>query len=255
MVVGQEQWESVGTPPVITEKHFSLSHAGFWQQLLPTASSYLRECNGGAARFELPLSSNVSPRERGVVNETGFRLFAAAVVSGREPALLPDSTVKECVALAISHIGYMREFHRTPPTEPGRQGLAEAVEIASRLVGFCRRLHLADVSVLPKLPGCGWLDSCRADMHAKEILFEVKAGDRRFHSSDFRQLLCYCALNFSSKTLPVETICLVNPRTGRYFADKLEHVCQRMSGRSSIEVLSDIVTYISEPLERPQGVY
>lgn len=240
---------------MITEKHFALSHAAFWQQLLPTAANYLRECNIEAPRFAKPLESSVPATERGMINETAFRLFAAGIRFGCPLAELSMGVVDECVEFAFNHIKTMREYNREDPRKPGQAGMVEAYDIAERLNSFRRRLALSELVVFPSLPGCGWVDSCHADLFAGGILFEVKAGDRHFHSSDFRQLLCYCALNFSAKRYDIDNVCLVNPRTGRYIGEQLERLCQRTSGRPAVEILSEIVSYISEPQSRIDGVY
>ena len=87
-------------------------------------------------------------------------------------------------------------------------------------------------------------------MLGDRTLFEVKAGDRLFRGTDVRQALCYCALGFSAKLYDIDSICLVNPRSGTYFQDDLETLCWKIAGLNAAELLGEIVDYISEPFSQ-----
>ena len=236
---------------MITEKHFSLSHTAFWHQLLPMTESYIRECNVEAARFADHFESQAPAGKRGVINEISFRLFAATLSAGQPVSQIPPSQVHECVEQGLRHISQMRQVHRTPVAPPDATDLAEARELADRLQGFFTLAKLPALRVFPPFPGCGWLSECCGDAFSPRVLVEVKAGERTFRGSDIRQLLCYCALNFASKSYDITSICLVNPRSGRYISAPLEEVVQRLAGRPAVEVLAEVVEYVSEP----QGQY
>lgn len=235
---------------MITEKHFALSHAAFWHQLLPTAESYVRECNAEAARFEQPLESSLPPIQRGMINEAAFRLFAAGIRLTLSPAELAGSVLEECIREARDHILRMREAQRVPVQAPEEAGIVEAVTLAGRIDKFFKRASPGTPIVFPPFLGCGWLDACQAEVFAEDVLFEVKGGERGFRSIDLRQILCYCALNFAAKSYDIRSVCLVNPRSGRYVSETLERLCQRTAGRPAVEALGDIVEYISEPTVR-----
>jgi hypothetical protein len=89
------------------------------------------------------------------------------------------------------------------------------------------------------------LSSCNGDALWSTTIYEIKAGDRSFRSTDVRQLLIYCALGFAAKLYELDRICLVNPRHGVYFSESLNDLCAALAGRPPTEVLSDIVEYIS----------
>jgi hypothetical protein len=238
---------------MITEKHFVLSHSAFWHQLLPTVEDYIRECNLSAPRYQDPLVSRLPPEQRGVTNETGFRLFSHGLRESRSAASLSPATRDECAAAALDQIRRMRERQRAPVKELDAAGMDEAVTIALRLEDFFSQARVDTPIPFPAFPGCGWLDTCCGDILAASVLFEIKAGDRSFRSVDLRQLLCYSALNFAAKSYSILDVCLVNPRSGRYISESLEDVCRRSAGRPAAEVLADIVEYVSEPASRSWG--
>ena len=232
---------------MITEKHFALSHAAFWHQLLPTAEGYVRECNTEAARFQEPLESSLPPSQRGMINEVAFRLFAAGIRLASSPAKLSPDVIEECIREARDHILRMREAQRVPVQAPEKAGIVEAVTLAGRIEKFFETGSPGTPVVSPRFLGCGWLDACQADVLAEGVLFEVKAGERGFRSIDLRQVLCDLGLNFAAKFYDIRDVCLVNPRSGRYVSETVERLCQRTAGRPAVEVLGDIVEYISEP--------
>lgn len=235
---------------MITEKHFALSHSAFWHQLLPLSESYVRECNLEAARFCDELESKVKSSMRGLVNETGFRLFRQAWTSNCSPHELSAMCVLSSVSAASRHISGLRQFHRAPLENLDDAGTTEAKEIADRLLLFFSKASTAPLVVFPAFPGCGWLDQSCGDVLSGAVLFEVKGGARSFRSADIRQLLCYCALNFASKSYDIVEVCLVNPRSGRYVTEAVEAICRRLAGRPAAAVLSDIVAYVSDPPDR-----
>lgn len=250
MARNQEQWSALGNPDMITEKHFSLSHAAFWHDLLPVAESYIRELNAESARFCEDLDSSLPPEGRGLVNETGFRLFAESLATGCAPSELDKEQRSRCADKACQHVSGLRKFHRAPLRDLDVAGMTEALVIADRLLLFFSKATTATPIVLPQFAGCGWIEQCQGDVLAGSELVEIKAGARLFRSVDLRQVLCYCALNFASKTYDIVNASLVNPRSGRYVSESLEHMCRRLSGRPATGVLSDIVAYISDPPDR-----
>jgi|LGVD01.1.fsa_nt_gb hypothetical protein len=62
---------------VISERKFSNSFSSFWNELLPTADSFVRRMNLSLERYCLPTESRfeVNRDRRSVINELSFRLF------------------------------------------------------------------------------------------------------------------------------------------------------------------------------------
>lgn len=232
---------------MITEARFAASHHGFWHELLPMGESYIRNCNAGLARFARPLAGSSPARVRGIVNELGFRLFALCIRENYEPSSVPLDVVVTEAERARNFIASFRQHGRAPLPQLDGDGLREGLALASRTKAFFNRAAPADGSLLvePSFPGCGWLSGCQGDALWATTIYEIKAGERAFRSTDVRQVFIYCALGFASKLYELDRVCLVNPRHGVYFSESLNDLCAALAGRSPTEVLSDIVEYIS----------
>jgi hypothetical protein len=246
----KEQRQHLGYPIVISEKQFALSYASFWHQVIPMSEEYLRSRNRDLKRFITPLRRTLSANTRGVVNELAFQLFAAAASIGVSVDDLSQEAVDQCVLKSLHHIRDLRERSRTPVQSPDSLQIEEAKVISTRLLRYFANLPPADLIVLPHFAGCGWLDECEGDALSGVTLVEVKAGERGFRSIDLRQVLTYCALNLASQTYEIRRICLINPRVGVTLNASVESLCRDVSGRSSTEVLSEIVQFVSEPTQR-----
>jgi hypothetical protein len=183
------------------------------------------------------------------VNESAFLLFQEASKLAVGPEDLRDETADQCCSRAFEYISRLHRFPRLPLSPISKTGRSEAKVIAARLAHFFAKRH-RHFEVKPFFPGCGWVNDAEGDVLSGQILYEVKAGDRQFRLSDMRQLLCYCALDFSAKKYGIETVCLFNPRTGVVIEEDLELLCQKTAGSSSADVLGEIVAYISEPQSR-----
>jgi hypothetical protein len=180
-----------------------------------------------------------------------FLLFVEAARTGQADGRALDAEIlAACSARAVAHVKRMRAFHRRPPRPPGPAEIEEALQLASRTSAFFAHIHVQPETPLPIFPGCGWLDECHGDVLGAALLVEVKGGDRQFLSVDIQQVLTYAALNFAAKKYDIERVALVNARLGTYFTIGVEELCERLSGRSAIEVLSGIVDYVSEPASR-----
>jgi hypothetical protein len=97
----------------------------------------------------------------------------------------------------------------------------------------------------PTFKGCGFLEASVGDLIVGDALFEVKAGDRLFRSTDLRQLITYCAMNFANKSYQIYRAGCVNPRRGTYFVLDLETLALQLSGKSATELFNDIIYYLS----------
>ena len=210
------------------------------------ADAFIRAQNASPNHFARLVASLAPPAERGVINEAAFLLFKRSISSGS-----PDYFSEEAVAEAIEKA--MKKNERLPRSisanfEP-MSTLApyECSSIAQNLY-LHFRAEVAPVIVNPTFPGCGWVSDAEADILCGTTLYEVKAGDRQFRLSDLRQLLTYCALNFSAKSHDIIDVSLINPRSGIIIKDSLDKLCWRTAGTSAVSVMSEIVSFISEPI-------
>jgi hypothetical protein len=235
---------------VSSETRFSLSHPGFWNALLPMGESYIRAKNAKPNRFATSFPSLVPASQRGVVNESAFLLFEAACKLSILPAQLTQKLVDQKLNEAFAYVSKLQQSGREPLQAVSVLGKYDAKAIAERLHHFFASNTDCALQLKPMFPGCGWIDSAEGDVLCGQTLFEVKAGERQFRISDVRQLLCYCALDFSAKVYGIKTISLVNPRFGVFIEEDIEVLCQKVGGTSSADVLGEIVDYISEPMSR-----
>jgi hypothetical protein len=211
-------------------------------------ANLVRRINLGTERWCPELVSRVDSNRRGVVNEIGFRLFRARVRNeGREiVAELSEKDVAVAVEKARLFVERLPRRSREPVTVPTKMEVAEGAVIAERIVEYTKSVGVGQsILVSPVLPGCGILQACSADLLVGKTLYEIKAGDRDFRLVDVRQLLVYCALNQQSKKYEVEDIGLLNPRVGVSFVLGSEALAQEASGRSMVELSSEIINFLS----------
>lgn len=105
------------------------------------------------------------------------------------------------------------------------------------------------VAYAPAVRGAGLLSGCEADLAVGPCLIEVKAVDRNFAAKDLKQLLVYLALDALDGRRWL-TGCLLNPRRATWCRFDVEELVRRLSGgRSSAEVLPDLVTEMRRDVE------
>jgi hypothetical protein len=234
---------------MISEKRLAEGYSRFWQESLPMLETYIRAQNLGLARFAPPMRSITAPGHRGLINEIGFRLYVESVRVGLPIDSLSGELLNSAVRESEFHVREMRQHSRKPLDDVDDQMINEARVIGKRLSLFLTKQQVRKPVLCPKFNGCGLLDECAGDVYSHPTLYEIKAGDRSFRSVDVRQALCYCALNFASKQYAINDLCLVNPRRGTYFQERIEILCRDLSGSSSTELFYEILRFCSEGAE------
>ena len=107
----------------------------------------------------------------------------------------------------------------------------------------------SELSISPIIPGLGWISSGNGDFSLGRILIEVKHTDRNFMSRDFRQVLMYWLLKYSSSIVRDEDIwtdcLLINPRRNSGLLFNFDEVLYSASTSSNrvelLELLRSIV--------------
>ncbi|MBU2874000.1 hypothetical protein [Marinobacter salexigens] len=94
----------------------------------------------------------------------------------------------------------------------------------------------------PVVPGFQWIAQGNGDFAIGNKLIEVKCSSRNFSSSDYRQLLIYWLLSFSSaiegRSEEWESGILLNPRLNKHIEFKFDELIKVAgAGRSKIELL------------------
>jgi hypothetical protein len=110
------------------------------------------------------------------------------------------------------------------------------------------RLYLSSVKdpvFSPAVPGCGVVDEAEADIRSNSTLIEVKTVNRPFRSSDFRQVLTYAAMYYAS-SVEINAVTILNPRLGDVASSTLEDIAVGVSGRSKVELMQEIVSFMTD---------
>jgi hypothetical protein len=214
--------------------------------------AYVRAENARVERFARPIESLVPASQRGAINEAAFLLFEEAMRGSTRPKSLSKTLIGGILNRAEAYVARLRHTALAAGDEISDSGRFDAILIADRLHEFFAD-EVGDVIVRPPFPGCGWVGDVEGDVLSGSTLYEVKAGQRYFRIADLRQILCYCALDFSSKKYGISKISLINPRAGMVIREELESLCRKVSGTAAEDVLGEIVSYISEPFSRYQA--
>jgi hypothetical protein len=227
---------------MISERKFSNSFSSFWNELLPTADSFVRRMNLSLERYCLPTESRleVNRDRRSVVNELSFRLFMS-LAKGKKLSI----NDKMKMSLEVSHY-----IERLAPNinidQPiSKDEIEEAESLSSALAQYFFDTDLNKLQFWPVFRGCGRINSCRGDILSNGKLVEVKAGDRHFRITDVRQIIAYLALNSISKQYEIQHIALVNPRKGLFFETTVEDLIKDCSQRKPVDVFGDIIDFLS----------
>ena len=234
---------------MISDRDFVRGFISFWSSIAPFLEQFLRVMNLEQERVLQPLISDVDPSRRALVNELGFRLFCAGIEFSPDvdfKALLIERR-KILVRETFEFINQLAGSERMLVSgSMSRTELREAEVLAKRIVTMLvpngDKRH---VIVRPEFSGCGFVDSCRGDLIVGEVLWEIKAGDRNFRSTDLRQILVYLATNFAAKEFKLESVGLINPRLGFLYEIELDLLARTISGRTSSELFDEIVYFIS----------
>lgn len=134
--------------------------------------------------------------------------------------------------------------------ECDRQVADHAAQNLVEMLRCVREQHpKAELVASPAIPGLGWIASGTADFSLGSILIEVKHTDRNFVSGDFRQVLMYWMLKYTSsieRYVEVWSDCLLlNPRRNSALLvnfNKLLHSASASSNRVELyELLRSIV--------------
>ena len=227
---------------MISERKFSNSFSSFWNQLLPTADSFVRRMNLSLERYCRPTESifETNRDRRSVINELSFRLFMNSA-KGKELS----SSDKMKLSVEVSN--YIEKLAPNINIDlPISQGeLEEAESLSSALAAHFSENVITKLQFWPVFRGCGRIHACKGDIISNDKLVEVKAGDRHFRITDLRQLITYLGLNSISKQYDIEHIALVNPRKGLSFETTVESLIDDCSRRKPVDVFGDMIDFLS----------
>jgi hypothetical protein len=233
---------------MISERRLASSFTSFWQDLLPAGAALVRRMNMNKERFCPPLDSQVDPTRRAFVNEAGYVLFKTSEESGLPPEEVHGGgeTFRKICDYAWNSIQGSHRFMAPGSAELGEAESSEVLELARRLRDFFQEHGTGNpIGFWPQFAGCGFVDDCQGDILSGNTLYEVKGGERTFRLIDIRQILVYLALNMAAPCYEINQVILMNPRRGTYYKFQIDELAFSVSGKSSVELLSDIIHFVS----------
>jgi hypothetical protein len=218
---------TLGAANMISERQFAQLFNNFWHPLLPGSRALLKTVNQQVYQFSDRVTQVANTGTRAISSELGFRLFVSCTkgeLSG--PLSISDPRVQEIGIETARYIGRLAG----PSVMTAGDGAVDDATLNDALVE-CRQLELfaskipknwAPLIVQPRVPGCGIVESCAADLLAGEALFEVKSRAGPFEQADLRQLLTYAALMHLEEPDQVGVVGFANPHLGRAVSVNLE---------------------------------
>lgn len=231
---------------MISETYFSNNYTSVWKSLTPSMEDFVRRWNmDGFEREWPPIPSQTDADRRGLINEAGFILFSMIIHRSRADAkIFADTGVTDSFLRAAEYV-YGSESNKHSKATPAEK--REAQVISGRLYNyFLNQKKTDDVVVSPKFYGSGLIASCTGDvLVGKSKIIEVKSGDRKSRSVDYRQLLVYSTLNFAKTGVVVEQIGIVNPRTGVTIMVDIDIFAREISGQSAVSLFQSLIEAFS----------
>jgi|GEM_PF-6305680 len=198
---------------MISASQFAHSHSSFWQSCFPALENYVRLVNSGAyERVFDEMSWEVEPERSALISEVAYCLANPASKGSIAQAL-------EAAKKRLSGLPGVTKNHAdlTAKEEEAAKELAHRTLATARTASKSKKTMTFD----PEFQGYGAVFKANGDIRANETLIELKAVDRGFRGTDFRQLMTYCLLNSFSRLEPIEYICVINARRGTYYLAKL----------------------------------
>lgn len=212
---------------MINTNNFLSSYQSFWVKTTPWLISFIASLNkSGIERVFKPLDESEEARFRSINNETAFIVF-------ENPSLDINDALLKC----FDRLKFLP-----------RNSIDEYIlddKNKTIITKLSDRMSLLYKTKKPKfnplINGFGAINSCYCDFIFNNTLCEIKSGDRKFNSTDFKQIMLYLALNNSSKQYNLEYIELFNPRTGFLINMKVSDLIESISDFSPDEVFKQII--------------
>ena len=228
---------------MISEVSFSRGYTSFWTEHAPWISDYVSSINKGlVGRLEYSIELGDDTVHRSINNTIAFTLFKNVITEQNndiEKAFLEAQKIvanyprNNIETFVLSDV-YKKTIQRQ----------------SERLV---KRYKDKTPEFYPEFSGCGIMESCQGDLFYNNTLVEIKAGERGVLSSDIKQIITYCALNWlSNNPKNIKYVELYNPRQGIIWESELEELIMTVSNLPIEDLFDQIGKYLinmSEDIE------
>lgn len=226
---------------MISEHKLASAYSSFWRITLPFSDAFTRRMNLATKPFAQHYELNVTSERVALVSEMSFRFLGRALSA---PADIDRASIEDAAQEAWLYISRFPDSGTL--SVPNETEVREALNLSARLREFFKADGAGEpLIVSPLFHGCGLVDDCAGDMLVGTTLYEIKNVDRNFRIVDVRQLLVYCALNAEKPRYTIDSIGLVNGRSGRFYRVDLELLALGLAGSSAADLFADVVTFIS----------
>lgn len=226
---------------MISETRFAKSYGSLWRSLAPTLELFVRKAN--LHLFERdwdPLTSTSAPASRAMINQVAFDAVQNAV------SAFPDRLGR---AGWFANLANLQECERriSASNDLSPSDLDEVKTLAERMEANLYAKQPLPVTLSPRYPGCGLINTCYGDGISDSLRFiELKDGDRPFRSYEFRQVIIYAALHLNSGGGLASEIQVINSRRGVSITLDFEEFSREIAGQSAYDLLTEVVRVISD---------
>lgn len=208
-------------------------------QLLPAIVSHLnREAQS------IPSCSYVEESLIRRMSTNAAMLFEVAYARAEQILYGVSEDWAACLNVALAR--QSRYFDANLPERLTDIDILIAQKTAVNLVNSIKFFHSTNQNIeiirSPVIPGYHWISQGNGDFSIGTTLIEVKCTSRNFSSSDYRQLLIYWLLSFSSSIEggheEWKSGVLLNPRLNKYLEINFNELVKIVgAGRTKIEIL------------------
>lgn len=225
---------------MISEVTFSKNYTSFWNSILINSRNYVRLINGTLVDvIHKPLSST-NTRYTAYINEVAFELFSISLTSNSMNFKEQD-ILNACNKAGTKMKLFSNQYQNI--------ALPEYEEIKHEVLFIVKSLYSEYSSCNPKIKvnfrGLGFLNSTEIDLTYKNVLVEIKSGDRKFKITDIRQVLIYLTQNYFSKdSIDIKYIELFNPRMGILFYTEVESMIYQLTASTPRELYEEIRNFL-----------
>lgn len=232
---------------MISERRLVSSHSAFWRNAMPMADAFVRQMNRTLTRVVPPCKSSFKGIRNSLISELSFRFYSCIC---NEKISISDllNNVDLIGSIASDVCKYISRLERSEVAVPemNAEEINEAVALAINLKNSMTYSNPGkNILTRPHFIGCGIVDDCEGDILVGTTLYELKNVERDFRLTDIRQLLTYCALNLASRQRDIDTVGLVNARSGLTYKMNVNKLSYLVAGVSADELFGDVIRYIT----------
>ncbi|WP_373350759.1 hypothetical protein [Acinetobacter bereziniae] len=227
---------------MISEVTFSKLYTSFWNSLLINSKNYVRLVNGALIEdIHKPILS-YSSKYNAYINILSFELYEKSLDKGN--LVFTQEEIDSACKYSFDKVSSFTSFYKNAQVPPYSEIKSEVNFILESLTAQYK--HKSPIIRKP-LEGLGILNHSEVDLMYSSTLVEIKSGDRKFKTLDFRQVITYLTQNYYSlNSVAIDRIELFNPRMGILFNTDIETMIYELTVLTPIEVYEEVKNYLCE---------